>query len=621
VQFVSLQVGQAAREADQPPTGFTLFDASPHLSDLADTADLLAQLDLVITVDTAVAHLAGAMGKPVWLLIPRVPDFRWLLDRTDSPWYPSMVLFRQSIAGQWADPISTVVRALAAVVAGTRSSELHKLLATGQLTRPPVAAPTGPTTPTAIADADALCRQADQLFRARRISQAIDLYERALHVHPNRIDALTSLGAALNAVGRAADALLILDQALMAAPHNPGLLNSRGAALAALGQHDDAINSYQSALNERPEYSLARANLAHALAGREDYTAAIEQFHRVIAEDPNLAAAHLNLARCHLNRLEPDLALPALMNASRLMPGDVQTLHLLGAARSLIGQFDPADDAFRQAIALQPNFPEAHLGLAITLLVRGKFEQGWAEYEWRRKPANKTPIRRDLTQPDWDGSPLDGRTILIHAEQGMGDTLQFCRYIPDVVAKGGNVILECPPSQHRLLAASNLGARVESGGLPGHPVRYYPGVDLQLPLLSLPRVLGHTTFGQGGKPVPYLQPDPNLIELWRTRLIDSSPDNTKPFRIGLVWAGSPDHPRDNIRSTNLAAFQPLARDGVQFVSLQLGSPARQIAAAPSSMNILDITPDISDFADTAGKTNPTTGPLPSPPSHKRSTGF
>ena len=607
VQFVSLQVGPAAGEAKEAPPGMTLFDASPHLTDMADTADLIAELDLVITVDTAVAHLAGAMAKPVWNLISRIPDFRWLLDRTDTPWYPTMILFRQRVAGQWSDPIGQLKRALDAVVAGARPADVHKLLATQPAESKPARgepAESAPTSPAA--DAEALCRQGDQLARDNHINEAIAHYQRALQINPNHLDALTNLGNALNATGRAADALIPLDRALRLSPLNPDVLTYRGCALTALGQLDAAVESLQSALRERPAYTMARLHLANALADRHELEAAIDQLHQVIAENPDLVLAHFNLARCHIELQQPALALPALDQALRLSPGHAGTLSLRGTARGLLGQFDAADVAFRQSILLQPNAVEPHMGLAIALLVRGQYEAGWAEYEWRRRPVNKSvPIRRDLHQPDWDGSPLDGRSILIHAEQGKGDTIQFCRYVPEVVARGGNVIFECPPSLHRLIEFNQLAPRVEASALPGQPARYYSPVDVQLPLLSLPRVLKQPAFGQGGKPPPYLRADPKLIDCWQSRLAGATkrrrgrPPRVRPARIGLVWAGASAHPRDRIRSIPLAALAPLARDGVQFVSLQVGNAANQLQSPPTGMNILDMTADITDFADTA----------------------
>jgi tetratricopeptide (TPR) repeat protein len=609
VQFVSLQVGQAAREIDSPPPDMTIFDASPLLKDMTDTADAIAELDLVITVDTAVAHLAGAMGKAVWLLIPRIPDFRWLLERTDSPWYPSMILFRQKAVGDWSTPIASLQRALDAVIAGARPAEIHKQLSgDASCGEHHDSTPSGPLIdgahPRRIEPRDnagKLCAQAEQFLRENRGAQAIAHAERALQIDPDRVDTLTLLGRALISAGRAADALAPLDHALKRAPELPEALNLRGMALAALGQIDAAVEAFEAVLRQRPKFTEARANLAGALADRGDFDAAIENYRLALAGKPDLAIAYFHLARCHLALHQSEMAILALDQSLRLVPGHAPSFNLLGTARSLMGQFEAADYAFRQAINLQPTVPEPHLGLAITLLVREQVEPGWLEYEWRRRVAgNSLPIRRDLPQPDWDGSSLDGRTILLHAEQGLGDTIQFCRYVPDVVARGGQVIFECPPPLRRLIEYSELGARVEPSAPPGAPARYYSPVDVQVPLLSLPRVLKRPVFGEGGKTPPYLRADPALIELWKSRLAAAAQDQPAAnFRIGLVWAGGTEHPRDRVRSSSLAAFQPLATDGVQFVGLQVGAAANQIASAPSPMNILDITREIEDFADTA----------------------
>jgi hypothetical protein len=254
-----------------------------------------------------------------------------------------------------------------------------------------------------------------------------------------------------------------------------------------------------------------------------------------------------------------------------------------------------AEAAARTALRLRPDMPDAQVNLAMVLLLTGHWAEAWPFYEARWQVGDLAMQRRAFPQPLWTGAqPLAGRTILLHAEQGLGDTLQFCRYAPLVAAQGARVVLEVQPPLTRLLAGLEGVAQIVATGDP------LPDFDLHCPLMSLPHAFA-TTPETIPAPVPYLAADPAQQKAWREVLADLPGP-----RVGLVWAGSArawlPHATaiDRRRSMRLADMAPLAQvRGYSFVSLQLGPPAAQLAEPPAGLRIHDATTHLGDFADTA----------------------
>jgi hypothetical protein len=226
--------------------------------------------------------------------------------------------------------------------------------------------------------------------------------------------------------------------------------------------------------------------------------------------------------------------------------------------------------------------------LAVVALIRGDYASGWREAEWRWKCKDFSSPKRQWSKPQWKGEQLNGETILLHAEQGFGDTVQFVRYAPMVAERGGKVILECPAVLHRLL--KNLP------GIAGIvPETAQPEFDLQCPLLSLPLAFG-TLLDTVPNRVPYLTPEPQLCEQWG-KLIG---ERASGLKVGLTWAGSPTHQNDRKRSLTLNQLLPLAQAaGVTFFSLQKGPAAQQANDPAIGFPIADLTARLTDFADTA----------------------
>ena len=221
-------------------------------------------------------------------------------------------------------------------------------------------------------------------------------------------------------------------------------------------------------------------------------------------------------------------------------------------------------------------------------LLTGDFERGWAEYEWRWKTKEQSFQRRSFSQPLWDGQALAGRTILLHAEQGLGDTIQFVRYVPLVKERGGRVVVECQPPLLPLLADCPGIDEIVAKGNP------LPAFEVQAPLLSLPGILG-TTVDSIPAHVPYLRVDQELEQFWQKKL-----DPLGGFKVGIVWQGNPQFRGDHQRSIPLPHYEALARvAGVRLVSLQKGAGANQLRMLAGSFPVLDLGPQLETFNDTA----------------------
>jgi len=244
----------------------------------------------------------------------------------------------------------------------------------------------------------------------------------------------------------------------------------------------------------------------------------------------------------------------------QINPNHADAYNNLANLRRDQGTFDEATALYERAIRMKPNFADAHFNLAVTLLTVGNFARGWAEYEWRRSTKSFPTPPLNFVQPRWDGQDLRGRTILLHAEQGFGDTLQFVRYVPEVTARGGNVILKCQHELFRLLRTFPGAQRVLVKGEP------LPAFDVHCPLLSLPMMF-NTTMETIPAPVPYLKAADDLIEKWRPKV--NLPAGH--LRVGLAWAGSPTFKGDRTRSLHLETLAMLGSvEGVTFFSLQKG---------------------------------------------------
>jgi Flp pilus assembly protein TadD len=426
-----------------------------------------------------------------------------------------------------------------------------------------------------------------------RSGEAETAFRQALALAPGFAQALVNLGRALCALGRPAEAETPLRRATVLAPAEPDVHMALGVALLSLARAAEAEACMRQALRLNPAHADALINLAVALIEQERLAEAEAPLREALRVAPDSIAAHDTLASLlgYLGRVVE--AERHAREATRLSPGDAALLEHHGAALFALRQTAQAESVLNAALALDPGRAQAETTLGVTLLIAGRLEQGWRRYEARWRTPERSAPTPAFAAPRWSGEPLAGRTLLLHAEQGLGDTLQFCRYAA-LTGDGGRVILQVQPALVRLMASLPGEREVIAQGQPP------PAFDLQCPLLSLPGVFG-TTLETIPAQVPYLAPDPAAADAWRRRLAA-----LPGLKVGLVWAGNPRKGNammaaaDMRRSLALSRLAPLATvAGVSFVSLQKGEAASQAASPPPGMALYDVTGELDDFADTA----------------------
>ncbi|HYH39831.1 MAG TPA: tetratricopeptide repeat-containing glycosyltransferase family protein [Azospirillum sp.] len=435
----------------------------------------------------------------------------------------------------------------------------------------------------------------EQLGHARaaagRRVEAAAAYRAALLFRPEAPAAHFALAKVLLELGRPAEAVVGFARAARLDPASADAFGGLGSALRRLERHADAAAACAVAIRLQPMGAVAHATLGDALHGLERLEEAVGAYRRAVALSPGFLQAYVQLGSALLALGLAEESLAACRAAATLDPAPSAPHNNLGNALKALGRVDEAEQAFAAAVARAPEDPLIRLNHALALLTLARFEAGWEAYEARWRTGMVRP--RHFTQPQWDGEPLEGRTILLHAEQGMGDTLHFVRYAPLVAARGGRVILEVQKPLLRLMQGVGGVERVVAQGDP------LPDFDLHAPLLGLPRAFATRLDGIPGA-VPYLRADPAAVGSWRARLPADG------LRVGLVWAGEarkgvPHANRiDRQRSLALAQLAPLAGiPGVRFVSLQKGPPAEQLRDPPPGLDVLDLMDGVADFADTA----------------------
>ena len=353
------------------------------------------------------------------------------------------------------------------------------------------------------------------------------------------------------------------------------------------GRLDDAIEGYSRVLRLQPRHGQCCNNLGVALRAQGKFQAAVAAYCRALAESPDNAGTHSNLGNAlrALGRFAEAEA--CHRRAIALDPEFTEAHYNLGIALKDQRRIDDALGCFDTVLAKNPDHVDAHWDRALAWLVAGDFARGWPEYEWRWRLAEHTP--RELSQPLWDGSDLNGRTILLHAEQGMGDSIQFARYAPLVAAWGGRVLLECQPPLVRLFESlDGVGEIIPRGGV-------LPAFDTHAPLLSLPGILG-TTGRTIPRDIPYLSADRGRAKQLRDQLTAL----TNGLKVGLVWAGKPSHKNDRNRSLDFESLVGLlGLEDIFFFSLQFGPRGGDMRVAGCDGLITDLSASIKDFADTA----------------------
>ena len=416
---------------------------------------------------------------------------------------------------------------------------------------------------------------------------AVRGYDQTIALRPDHADAWLNRGVALKTLGQAEAALDSYDRAVALRPDYPLAYNNRGNLLKQLGRADAARADYDRAIALQPAYASAYSNRGVLKADLGDYAAGLVDYERALACDPSHAETWFNRGNALWELGRAEEALVSYERAAALRPGYVDAHLNRGGVLKELRRSEAAIECFDTVLTIAPGFAEARFNKALCRLQLGQWDQAWQDYESRWGTALMRGWTRPFPQPHWQGEDLAGRTLLLHAEQGLGDTLQFCRYVPLVAARGGRVVLEVQPGLRPLLAGLTGVARMVERG------EDLPPFDLHCPLLSLPRL-----FATAPATIPPLPPGlavpPERLAAWRARLGPA----TRP-RIGLAWRGSPVHQNDRHRSLTLAQIGPLREAGTELISLQKEVRAEDAATLPAWPGLRHFGSELTDFADTA----------------------
>jgi Tetratricopeptide repeat/Glycosyltransferase family 9 (heptosyltransferase) len=340
----------------------------------------------------------------------------------------------------------------------------------------------------------------------------------------------------------------------MVRPNYAEALSNRGMTLRELNRFEEALENYDRALIARPEFAKALSNRGNVLHELTRFDEALASFDRALRVDPEHAEALSNRG---------------------------VTLHALKRFEEALLNFD-------RALQLRPSHADTHYNEALCRLLNGDFERGWEKAEWRWETEHTADKKRNFSQPLWLGSnDIAGKAILLHGEQGFGDMIQFCRYVPLVAERAGRVILEIPEPLHELMHTLSGAVRIISRVDP------LPHFDMHCPLLSLPLAF-RTELKTIPSACPYLHASAQTILRWDARL----GQGTRP-RIGLVWSGRPTHKNDRNRSVKLHTLLPLLEVDATFVSLQRDLRADDKATLENQKNVIHFGDELRDFSDTA----------------------
>jgi tetratricopeptide (TPR) repeat protein len=425
-----------------------------------------------------------------------------------------------------------------------------------------------------------------------RLEEAAAQFKAAARLRPDLAEIQFNLGNCCKEQNKIAEAIAAYRRAVALKPDLAMAQQNLGLLLQQQNELAEAVECHRAAARLMPECIDAHSALGAALQKLDQFDEARRCYYRVLELDPANVTAQYNLATAFHTQGDLREAANYYRAALAAAPHHGEAKTGLGMVCMMRGDIDGARECFGQALWDWPESPEAHFFHGNLLLTEGKMLEGWKEFEYRSRCSFGTP--RSFALPRWDGSPLDGRTLLVHAEYGFGDMMQFIRYDPMVrgAARGGRVLVEVHPRIIPLFAASGYRDLVPRAAT-------LPPFDLEVPMMSLPGIF-QTTLDTIPADVPYLFADANLAAQWRARLAEYP-----GFKIGIHWQGNAKYAQDRQRSMPLACFAPLAAvPGVTLISLQKGPGSEQVASAcESGVQVVDLTASMDNeagaFMDTA----------------------
>ncbi|MGN7611461.1 tetratricopeptide repeat protein [Magnetococcales bacterium HHB-1] len=633
MQFFALQMGPGRGDLEgfQAPDNF--LDLGCEIQSFSDTAAIMTQLDLMITCDTVTLHLAGALGVTTWALLPFVSDWRWIIHREDTPWYPSVRLFRQKNRDAWPLLVEKVNRELSRFKDKKQVSKAGARFERVQLFREALQLKKEENLPLAEErltlfvqlnprSVEGLLLLAEVLCNQKKSDLAIDYYRRALKYQPDHHQGVLASGSALGDVGNFLSAekayrqLLKYDSLYPEAEYRLGMLffyqkkfSEAGEIFSSVaekfpGHQDNWLQLSRSLIYQKkyaqllplleegiklhPYLLQLRHFCGYALNEMHRHEEALEHFQQILHQEPEKAVHHesVGLALLSLRRFEEAESL--LKNAVQKFPDYQKNIINLGFAYEKQGRFACAVRYYTQALLLEPDDPYAQLNLGLVFLMMGEFKEGWPLYESRRRRPDMIKIYPKVDKPLWQGEILRDKVILIYAEQGWGDLFQFIRYLPLLKARGAKILMLVRTEEaHGLLKEMDcIDQLMRSGDKP------LEAPDYHSPLLSLP-LRFNTTLKTIPDQTPYLKVPEESKQKWMD-FFQSSPKDR--VRIGLVWAGNSQYAESASRHLSFKQFQPLLDlPGCQFFSLQMGEG--RVNNLPEE--IIDLADHIDDFSDTA----------------------
>jgi tetratricopeptide (TPR) repeat protein len=583
-EFVSLQYGDPRPEVAavnaELARPIRCFDPE-EIDDFEDLAGLVQSLDVVVSVQTALVHVAGALGVPTLAMNRRVVPYRYGADPSAMPWYGAVELIRQDETETWGPVLRQVADRLGRLSPADPQALFQQALQhhrSGDL-------------PAAVAAYDrviaanpehvaAYSNRGVALRRLGRTDEALASYDAAIAVQPDHADAYSNRGNLLQDLGRHEEAQASLETACALRPGDATPLNNLGAVLLGLGRADEALARLDAAIALNPDYPTAQVNRGLALNQLGRFEDALADFDAGLAAMPDDAKARAGRGKA-LAELQRDAeALPDLKAAAGLSPADPEGYNMLGRSLVNLGRFDEAIAAFDTAISCAPAAADGRFNRSLALLTSGRLSEGWADYErrWevdgyvRGSAGLVSPALRQRLDPAPTLASLAGRRVLAASEQGMGDVIMFASMLPDLIGVAGEVGLLVQPRLRGLFAAS---------------VPEVTLVSAETEALAYDRVLGIASLGRlfrnhprdfPGR--PYLTASDAVRSEWARRL---GPPATR-LRIGLSWRGGTPKTGRADRSIALQDLRPLLDlPDCEFVSLQYGDPRAEIAEANAGL--------------------------------------
>ena len=410
--------------------------------------------------------------------------------------------------------------------------------------------------------------------------KAIEHIQQAVLISPEQPVFLNNLGNVLKEIGELDRSVQAYQQALEVAPDDAEIHNNLGVTLKEMGELDRSVQAYQQALEINPQYAEAHNNLGNVLKEMDRLDESVHAYQQALKINPQFVEGYYNIGVFFQEQRKVKESAQAYQKAIQIQPNYVEAHINLGVVLREQVRLKESIQAHQKAIQIQPDYEEAHINLAITFLLQGQLTAGWREFEWRRSR------KRDFKRPLWDGTPLNGKSILIYAEQGFGDTIQFVRYIDLLPDANTIIIVVCQPELKTLFKSIN---RIDTLVTKGEDI---PDSDVHVPLLSLPYMF-NTTLDTIPARIPYLYLNPEADSVFHL-------GDSHDLKIGIVWAGRPTHANDNNRSIDLKWFKCLLDiRNCEFLSLQVGERREDIKQHGCHHTIKDLGEQFTDFHHTA----------------------